>query len=205
MLTHDWLSIVITLSKLTTWKLATWKVFLVLMRTMWCIICAISKLTLSFKCFLECLSPQELKTFHGLKGSERMPLCQKPKHNYKLQKFPFPFFNQICKNAHVHHYVLQLKKESFGICMLQVWRHISLPHNAIKFCLFTFAPPNMFIKIVKFENQKPLSPFNLCPCLTPYMHYPIKTKDNFYPWKFCCPIILELKFIRQHQLLQWSF
>lgn len=97
------------------------------------------------------------------------------------------------------------KEESFGICMLQFWRHISLPHNAINFCFSTFAPPNMFIKVVKFENQKLLSPFNLCPCLTLYMHYPIKTKDNFYPWKLCCPIILELKFIRQHQLLQWSF
>lgn len=118
MLTHDWLSIIITLSKLTTWKLATWKTFLVLMKTMWCIICAISKLTLSFKCFLECSSPQELKQFHGLQVSERMTLCQKPKHNDKLQKFPCPVFNQICKNGHVHHYVLQLKKSHlvFACC-----------------------------------------------------------------------------------------
>ncbi len=85
----------------------------------------------------------------------------------------------------------QPEKKIAHFCMLQVWRHV-LPHNTIRFYCFTFALVNMFLKVVNFGNQKFFSPFDLCAHPTfKHMHFPIKAKKNFCPWKLYCPIIFK--------------
>ncbi len=54
---------------------------------------------------------------------------------------------QILEKNHVFHCVSSsTRKETFIFYMLWVWRHVILPHNAIRSDVLTFAPPNMFLQ-----------------------------------------------------------
>ncbi len=122
-----------------------------------------------------------------------MTLFQKPKHCNKLYKFPFFLPNHIPHNNHVIHYVFSPHIEKLLIlCMLWFSKNVILPHVPIWFCNLALAPPNMFLEVVKFGNQKLLFAFNLWTNMTPnHVYFAIYHKHDFCPWKLCCPNILK--------------
>lgn len=153
----------------------------ILMNTMRCITCEIFHPMFFWN----------VTIIHGLKVSERTTLFQKPKKNNNCTNFLFPFQTKSPRTTMFIIIILSTRKKLLVFCKLQVWKHV-LPHNTIRFCCFAFAPPNMFLKVVDFGNQKLFSPFDLCAHSTSnHMCSPIKAKKNFCPWKLYCPIILK--------------
>jgi hypothetical protein len=66
--------------------------------------------------------------------------------------------------------------------MLQVWKHVILPHSAIMLGFFRFVPPNMLLEVIKFGNQKIFFSLQfMCTPKSNQMHFLIRTKDKLPP------------------------
>jgi hypothetical protein len=145
MLTHDWLSIVVTSSQLTT------KYFDCCMN-IYDFNCnennVMHKLynfptsTIALVFFWNVLHLQKLKQqFHYFKVNHSKTLLQKPKNCNKLYKLHFSLPNYIPHNNHVNHCVISPTIEKpLILCVMWLSKQVILPHVVIWFCNLAFTP-----------------------------------------------------------------
>lgn len=92
--------------------------------------------------------------FDVLKICQWLAKFQKPKYGNKLNEVMF-LLNSFTRNNHHFNNVTftPTSSQPFILSMLTTNRHEILTHNKSKAYDFAFFPINMFLQIVKFENQ----------------------------------------------------